>query len=197
MVVIIRGKYGTYQSRTDNVTERTRFSKSRSNDLENIDQGQRSSHGTHPLMPLIICTNYGKIPSWTVNATGRSQRLTDRQTDRQTYRQGESNPPSPPPPQLRCGGYETIFFHSSWYRRWMIHDIYQWGLYVLSDKKYLRPVQMISFHDYPCPKLLTMQYIPGVFYKSDLTISKLFLIHEANWYQLKGEYPHTRRTKKF
>ena len=33
MVVIISGKYGNNRSRTENVTERTQFSKSRSNDL--------------------------------------------------------------------------------------------------------------------------------------------------------------------
>ena len=36
MVMIIGGKYGNNRSRTENVTERTRFSKSRSNDLEDI-----------------------------------------------------------------------------------------------------------------------------------------------------------------
>ena len=36
MVVIICGKYGNNRSRTENITERTRFSKSRSNDLEDI-----------------------------------------------------------------------------------------------------------------------------------------------------------------
>ena len=39
--MIICGKYGNNQFRTENVTERTRFSKSRSNDLEDIGQGQR------------------------------------------------------------------------------------------------------------------------------------------------------------
>ena len=57
------------RSRTENVTERTRFSKSRSNDLEDIGQGQRSSHETHLLMLVIICTKYGKNPSRTVDAT--------------------------------------------------------------------------------------------------------------------------------
>ena len=68
MVVIICGKYGNNRSRTENVTERTRFSKSRSNDIEDIGQGQRSSHATH-LMLVIICTKYGKNPSGTVDAT--------------------------------------------------------------------------------------------------------------------------------
>ena len=55
MVVIICGKYGNNKSRTENVT--------RSNDLEDIGQGQRSSHVTHLLMLVIICTKYGKNPS--------------------------------------------------------------------------------------------------------------------------------------
>ena len=73
MVVIICGKYENNRSRTENVTERTRFSKSRSNDLEDIDQGQRSSHTTHLLMTVIICTKYGKNPSRTVDGTERTR----------------------------------------------------------------------------------------------------------------------------
>ena len=69
MVVIISGKYGNDQSRTENFTERKRFPKSRSNDLEDIGQGQRPSHATHLLMLVIICTEYGKNPSRNVNAT--------------------------------------------------------------------------------------------------------------------------------
>ena len=69
MVVIICGKYGNNRSRTEYVTEPTRFSKSRSNDLEDIGQGQRSSQATHLLMLVIICTKYGKNPSRTVDAT--------------------------------------------------------------------------------------------------------------------------------
>ena len=68
MVVIICGKHGNNGSRTENVTERTQFSKSRSNDLEDIGQGQRSSHVTHLLMLVIICTKYGKNTSRTVDA---------------------------------------------------------------------------------------------------------------------------------
>ena len=73
MVAIICGKYGNNQSRTENVTEQTPFSKSRSNDLEDIGQGHRSSHATHLLMLVIICTKYGKNPSRTVDATERTQ----------------------------------------------------------------------------------------------------------------------------
>ena len=42
-------------SRFVDTTERTRFSKSRPNDLEDIGQGQRSLCETHPLMVVIIC----------------------------------------------------------------------------------------------------------------------------------------------
>ena len=59
------------RSRTENFTERTRFSKSRSKDLEDTGQGQRSSHATH-LMLVIICTKYAKNPSRTVDATRRT-----------------------------------------------------------------------------------------------------------------------------
>ena len=73
MVVIICGKDGNNRSRTENVTQRTLFSKSRSNDIEDIGQGQRSSHATHLLMLVIICTKYGKNPSRTVDATERTR----------------------------------------------------------------------------------------------------------------------------
>ena len=82
--------------RTVDATERTRFSKSRPNDLEDIGQGQGSSHAPHPFMLLIICTKYGKNPFWTVDATGRTQKVngqTDGQTDRQTNRVNPIYPP--------------------------------------------------------------------------------------------------------
>ena len=72
MVGINWGTYGNNRSRTENVTERTRFSKSRSNDLEGIGQGQRSSHATH-LMLVIICIKHGKNPSRTLDATERTR----------------------------------------------------------------------------------------------------------------------------
>ena len=72
MVVIISGKFGNNRSRTENVAERTRFSKSRSNDLEDLVQGQRSSHETH-LMLVIICTKYGINQSRTADATERTR----------------------------------------------------------------------------------------------------------------------------
>ena len=70
MIVIICAKYKKNWFRTVEASKRTRFSKSRPNDLEDIGQGQRSSHATHPLMVLIICTKYGKNPSWTVDGSG-------------------------------------------------------------------------------------------------------------------------------
>ena len=89
MAVIIRGKCGNNRSRTENVTERTRFSKSRSNDLEDIGQGQRSSHATHLLMLVIICTKYGKNPSGTVDATERTQFSRPRPNDLEDIGQGQ------------------------------------------------------------------------------------------------------------
>ena len=89
MVVIICGKYGNNWSRTENVTERTRFSKSRSNDLEDIGQGQRSSHATHLLMLVIICTKYGKNPSRTVDATELTPFSRPRPNDLEDIGQGQ------------------------------------------------------------------------------------------------------------
>ena len=89
MVVICCGKYGNNQRRTENVTERTRFSKSRSNDLEDIGQGQRSSHATHLLMLVITCTKYGKNPSRTVDATERTQFSRSRLNDLENVGQGQ------------------------------------------------------------------------------------------------------------
>ena len=89
MIVIIWGKYGINRSRTENVTERTRFSKSRSKDLEDIGQGQRSSHATHLLMLVIICTKYGKNPSGTVDATERTRFSRPRPNDLEDIGQGQ------------------------------------------------------------------------------------------------------------
>ena len=74
-------KYGNNRSRTENVTEWTRFSKSRSDYLEYIGQGQRSSHATHLLKLVIICTKYGKNPSRTVDATERTRFSRPRPND--------------------------------------------------------------------------------------------------------------------
>ena len=89
MVVIICGKYGNNRSRNENVTERTWFSKSRSNDLEDISQGQRSSQATHLLMLVIICTKYGKNQSGTVDATERTQFSRPRPNDLEDIGQGQ------------------------------------------------------------------------------------------------------------
>ena len=89
MVVIICGKYGNNRSRTENVTEWTWFSKSRSNDLEDIGQGQRSSHATHLLMLVIICTKYGKNPSRTVDSTERTRFSRSRPNDLENIGQGQ------------------------------------------------------------------------------------------------------------
>ena len=89
MIVTIGAKYKKNPSRTVDATERTRFSKSRSNDLEDIGQGQRSLHGTHPLMLVIICAKYGKNPSGTVDATERTRFLRPRPNDLEDIGQGE------------------------------------------------------------------------------------------------------------
>ena len=89
MAVIICGKYGNNRSRTENVTERTQFSKSRLNDLEDIGQGQRSLHATNLLMLAIICTKYGKNPSRTVDATEQTRFSRPRPNDLEDIGQGQ------------------------------------------------------------------------------------------------------------
>ena len=89
MVVISCGKYGNNRSRTEDVTERTRFSNSRSNDLEDIGQGQRSSHATHLLMLVIICIKYGKNPSRTVDDTERTRFSRSRPNDLEDIGHGQ------------------------------------------------------------------------------------------------------------
>ena len=49
------------------------YCKSWLNDLEHINQGQRSLHVTHLLMLVIICTKYGKNPSRTGCAVERTR----------------------------------------------------------------------------------------------------------------------------
>ena len=89
MIVIICAKCKKNPSRTVDATEWTRFSKSRSNDLEDIGQGQRSSHATHLLMLVIICTKYGKNPSRTVDATERTRFSRPRPNDLEEIGQGQ------------------------------------------------------------------------------------------------------------
>ena len=55
--------------------------KTRSNDLADIDQGQRSSHATHLLLLVIICTKYGNNPSRTVDTTEWTQFSKSRPND--------------------------------------------------------------------------------------------------------------------
>ena len=88
MVVIICCKYENNLSRTENFTERTPFLKSRSNDLEDIGQGQRSSHATD-LMLVIICIKYGKNPSRTVDATERKRFSRQRPNDLEDIGHGQ------------------------------------------------------------------------------------------------------------
>ena len=67
MIVIICAIYENNPSRTVDATERTRFSKSRPNDLEDKGQVQRPLYATHPFIPVIICAKYGKNQSRTVD----------------------------------------------------------------------------------------------------------------------------------
>ena len=89
MIVVICAKYKKTPSRTVDATEWTRFSKSRSNYLEDISQGQRSSHATHLLMLVIICMKYGKNPSRTVDATERTWFSRPRTNDLEDIGQGQ------------------------------------------------------------------------------------------------------------
>ena len=50
-------------------------------DLEDIGQGQRSSHATHLLMLVIICIKYGKNSSRTVDVTERTRFSSSRLND--------------------------------------------------------------------------------------------------------------------
>ena len=75
--------------RTEKATEWTRFSKSRSNELEDIGQGQRSSHATHLLMLVIICTKYGKNPSRSGDATEWERFSRSRPNDLENIGQGQ------------------------------------------------------------------------------------------------------------
>ena len=63
--------------------------KTRWSDPEDIGQGQRSSHTTHLLMLLIICTKYGKNPSGTVDATERTRFSRPRPNDLEDIGQGQ------------------------------------------------------------------------------------------------------------
>ena len=100
MIVIICVIYKRNPSTTVDATERTRFSKSRSNDLEDIGQGQRSSHATQLLMLVIILIKYGKNPSGTVDATERTQFSRSRPNDLEDIGQGQRSLHATHPPIL-------------------------------------------------------------------------------------------------
>ena len=89
MIVIICGKYGNNRSRAEDFTERTPFSKSRSNDPEDLGQGQRLSHATHLLMLVIICTRYGNNLLGIVDATERTRFSRPRPNDLEDISQGQ------------------------------------------------------------------------------------------------------------
>ena len=63
--------------------------KTRSNDLEDIGQGQRSSHATHPLMIVITRAKYKKNPSRTTDATERTRFSKSRSNDLEDIGQGQ------------------------------------------------------------------------------------------------------------
>ena len=88
IIAIICVKYKKNPSSTVDATEWTRFSKSRSNDLEDICQGQRSSHATH-LMLVIIRIEYWKNPSRTVDATERTRFSRPRPNNLEDIGQGQ------------------------------------------------------------------------------------------------------------
>ena len=109
-----------YRSRTENVTERIRFSKSRSNDLADIGQGQRSSHATHLLMLVIICTKYGKNPPRAVDATKRTRFPRSRPNDLENIGQRSLHATHPLMLMMICAKYGknasriVDFFFSRW-----------------------------------------------------------------------------------
>ena len=57
--------------------------------LLDIGQGQRSSHATHLLMLVNICTKYGKNPSRTVDAIEQTQFSRPRPNDVEDIGQGQ------------------------------------------------------------------------------------------------------------
>ena len=64
-------------------------SQTRSNNLEDIGQGQRSSYATHLLMLVIICTKYGKNPSGTADPTEQTRLSRPRPNDLEDIGQGQ------------------------------------------------------------------------------------------------------------
>ena len=81
-LVIICAKYGNNSYKTARDAERTRLdvtyfsslnAKWQPNDFEGNGESQMSLRATHPLMIVIICGKYGKNPSRTVCAVGRTR----------------------------------------------------------------------------------------------------------------------------
>ena len=64
-------------------------SQTRSNDLEDIGQDQRSSRAIHILMLVIICTKYGNNSSGTADATKRTRFSRPRLNDLEDIGQGQ------------------------------------------------------------------------------------------------------------
>ena len=105
MIVIICAKYKKNPSRTVNATERTQFSKSRPNDLEDIGQGQRSLCATHPLMVVIILWLIWKESIQNCRCYRADTAAgTDGRTDGQTDGQTEGVKPIYPPTTSLFGG---------------------------------------------------------------------------------------------
>ena len=95
--------------------------KTRSNDFEDIGQGQRSSHATHLLMLVIICTKYGKKPSRTVDATERTRFSRSRLNGLENIGQGQRSFHATHPLMLMmiCAKYgknasRIVDFYSRW-----------------------------------------------------------------------------------
>ena len=98
-----------------------KVTKSRSNDLEDIGQGQRSSHATHLIMLVIICTKYGKNPSRTVDATERTRFSRSRLNGLENIGQGQRSLQATHPlmPMMICAKYgkntsRIVDFFSRW-----------------------------------------------------------------------------------
>ena len=93
--------------------------KTRSNDLEDIGQDQRSSHATHLLMLVIICIKYGKNPSRTIDATERTRFSRSRPNDLENIGQGQRSLHATHPLMMICAKYgknasRIVDFFSRW-----------------------------------------------------------------------------------
>ena len=95
--------------------------KTRSKDLEDIGQGQMSSHVTHLRMLMIICTKYGKNPPRTVDATEWTRFSRSRLLDLENIGQGQRSLHTTRPLMLMmiCAKYgknasRIVDFSSKW-----------------------------------------------------------------------------------